>query len=278
LVSQLFSELKLEGIELRLNTLGSRNCRRDYQDALKVFLHQVRDKLCDDCVRRMERNPLRALDCKKPGCMEATREAPVILDFLSPESRGHFEQVQAALKDRKILFKMDPRMVRGLDYYEHTVFEFVTAALGAQNAVAAGGRYNDLVADLGGPKIPAVGFALGMERLVSIIPLERHEETKRPRIYLIGLDQAADHFFFSRTQELRALGAVVQLDLGGASLKNKLKRAARWQADWAVIQGEEERDKGAVILRDMQGSSQETILTEELLSKLSSKFPNAPLS
>ncbi len=273
LLWQLFTEFKLENLTLEINSLGSRECRERYLQALNAFLKKNRDRFNAEVQKRIDRNPLRVLDSKDSDVIAALQDAPNIQDSLSEESKAHFAQVQEALQALSIPFKINPRMVRGLDYYEKTVFEFVSPDLGAQNTVAAGGRYNDLVSDLGGPSVPAVGFALGLERLMSLLPAEKIPQEERPRVYLVGLDEIADREHFQRIPGLKEVGALVQLDLGGGGLKNKLKRASRWKADWVVIIGEEERKKGVAILRNMQGSSQEEVPEEELFTKLLSKFP-----
>lgn len=274
LIHQLFEDLSLEGVQLHLNSLGSKEDRKKYRQALAAFLDGVKDRLCEDCQRRIQRNPLRALDCKKPGCAEATKGAPLYSDHLSPESREHFAAVQAALSAHDVPFTLNPRLVRGLDYYEKTVFEFTSGELGAQNAVAGGGRYNDLVHELGGPAVPAIGFALGMERLLAILPAQAVAGDEAPRVYLVGLDAESDRLLFEQLQPLRESGATVELDFGGSSLKSKMRRADRWQADWVVIVGEDERKKGIAILRDMRGEGgQEEVPFSELFLRLGSRFP-----
>jgi len=270
---QFFSDLGIAGLSLQINSLGSKACREKYIAALRAFLEGVREQLCTDCQRRIERNPLRVLDCKKESCGVVLQNAPLLPDYLSEESRSHFAQVQSALQLQDIPFQLNPRLVRGLDYYEKTVFEFVSGELGAQNTLCAGGRYNDLVHDLGGPSIPAVGFALGMERLVSLIPEERSQGYEAPRVYMIGLDDAASRDLFPQLKGLRESGVVAELDFGGGSLKNKLKRADRWQAQWAIIYGEDERKKGVVIVRSMGDGTQEEIPFDELFMRLFSKLP-----
>lgn len=271
---QLFKELGLnDQVSLQLNSLGSMECRRKYRESLKKFLDQVKGDFSEEARERLERNPLRLLDSKEEAVQERLASAPVMTDFLSKEAKVHFEEVQWGLKELEVPFELNPRIVRGLDYYEKTVFEWVGAGLGAQNAVAAGGRYNHLVKDLGGPDLPGVGFALGMERLVSLVPPERLSEGPTPRVYLIPLDEVAGRELFLQLNELREAGAKVHLDLEGNSLKSKMRRAAKWNADWGVISGPEERSKGVVVFRNMKESSQEEIPADELLSRLLSKFP-----
>ncbi|HCU24881.1 MAG TPA: histidine--tRNA ligase [Deltaproteobacteria bacterium] len=275
LIHQLFQELGLTGLRLVLNSLGSRESREKYRTALAKFLDGIQDKLCDDCRRRMLRNPLRALDCKKEACIAATADAPLLGDYLSPESAADFAAVQAGLKAQGVPFTLQSRLVRGLDYYEKTVFEFTSEALGAQNAVAAGGRYNDLVHDLGGPAVPGIGFALGMERLAALLPKSEQSgaELKTPRVYLIGLGAAAERELFKHLKTLREAGATVEMDFGGGALKSKMRRADRRQADFTVIIGEDELSKRVAVLRDMKAESQEETPVEELVNRLLARFP-----
>jgi histidyl-tRNA synthetase len=273
LTHQFLRDLGVSGVELHLNSLGSRECRDRYRQELVAYLQGVVELLCEDCRRRIVRNPLRALDCKKPGCVHATKNAPSIAGSWSQESRAHFERVQAGLADLGVPYVLSPRLVRGLDYYERTVFEFIAKDLGAQNTVAAGGRYNDLVEDLGGPSIPGVGFALGIERLVSLLSPEARESAPRPRVYLVGLGAPQERELFLRLQGLREAGVVAELDYGEGSLKSKMKRADRWGAQWAVLYGEDEAKKGVVVVRNMSDGTQEEIAFSELFTRLFSKLP-----
>jgi histidyl-tRNA synthetase len=272
LVDQLFHELHLDKLQLKINSLGSRECRAKYIEALKVFLEKIRGDLDPDVQERVERNPLRILDSKDEKVLALLSGAPRILDYLSSESREHFEKVQEGLAQLQIPFEVDPKMVRGLDYYEKTVFEFISPDLGAQNAVAGGGRYNDLVADLGGPSVPAVGFALGMERLISLLPQEKLASEELPRIYCLALDEASARELFSQLKDLREAGLMVQMEFGEGSLKSKMRKAAKWNAEIVVISGEAERNKGVVVIRNMKDSSQEEVPAEELFTTLLSKM------
>jgi histidyl-tRNA synthetase len=272
LVDQLFHELHLNKLQLQINSLGTRECRAKYIEALRSFLEKIGDKLDDELRERVRRNPLRILDSKDEKVMALLEGAPLMVDFLSSQSRDHFEKVQEGLSQMHIPFAVNPKIVRGLDYYEKTVFEFISDDLGAQNAVAGGGRYNDLVADLGGPAVPGVGFALGVERLVSLLPQEKLAPEELPRIYCIALDEESSRELFSQLKDLREAGLMVQMDLGEGSLKSKMRRAAKWEADTVVISGEAERSKGIVILRNMKDSIQEEVPAEELFTSLLSKM------
>lgn len=273
LAAQLLKDAGAADCELHLNSLGSGACRENYMQSLVNYLQSVAELLCDDCRRRIIRNPLRALDCKKPSCIQATQNAPLIADSWSEESRKHFERVQSGLKDLDVPFVISPRLVRGLDYYERTVFEFTSKSLGAQNAVAAGGRYNNLVEDLGGPSVPGVGFALGMERLVALLPAEAKGSFGRPRVYLIGLGEAQEAELFRQLKGLREVGVVAEMDYGEGALKHKLKRADRWGAQWVILFGEDEAKKGVVVVRSMSDGSQEEIPFAELFMRIFSKLP-----
>ncbi len=264
LIYQYFLELGVENLTCSINSLGSRECRERYRQTLLEFLRTIAPGLCEDCIKKMDRNPLRVLDCKKEGCIAATANAPKILDSLSDESRNHFLQLQESLKSLNIPFQINPRLVRGLDYYEKTVFEFLSGELGAQNSVAGGGRYNDLVKDLGGPQVPAIGFAVGIERLISILHHEKIPVQTKIRIYLLGLDEDSHQILFKFLKPLRDSDLIAEQDFGPGSLKSKMRRADRWKADYVVICGEEERKKGLVVVRNMKDQSQEEVSLENL--------------
>ncbi len=278
LVDRLLRDLKLPGLLLRLNSLGSRECRQRYREELQKFLQGIESRFSEEFRERVKKNPLRCLDSKDPEVIEALEQAPSIQDSLSAESREHFSQVCRALENRGVPFRVDPRMVRGLDYYEKTVFEFSGSGLGAQNAIAGGGRYNDLVEDLGGPSVPAVGFALGMERVVDILPREQHGFDSDFKIYLVPLDEESEFLLFDRLAQLHSREWVVQMDLAGGSLKAKMRRASRWGADCAVLCGQQERERGIVILKNMRTGHQEEVPIELLLSKLVEKLPTKHFS
>ncbi|HMA81095.1 MAG TPA: histidine--tRNA ligase, partial [Candidatus Binatia bacterium] len=185
LLHDFFTALGLTEPILELNSLGDSECRPKYRERLLEFLHRRQDKLCHNCRRRMERNPLRVLDCKEPGCIAATSDAPSILDSLCAACLEHFATVQRLLRDSEVNFALNPRMVRGLDYYCRTTFEWTTALLGAQSAVAAGGRYDGLVQELGGPAIPGVGFAMGVERITMLLNLQKRAPAAGPPVYVV---------------------------------------------------------------------------------------------
>ena len=187
LLNTLFSKLSVPDVTAHINSLGCPDCRPDFKAALSDFLMSVVNDLCSDCVRRKDRNPLRVLDCKVPSCREALEDAPSILDYLCATCIQHFETVKNALATLDVSFVVDKRLVRGLDYYTRTTFEMQTHALGAQNAVAGGGRYDGLVKSLGGPDTPATGFAIGLDRLTEIAGLDSSDIFKTPDIFIAAL-------------------------------------------------------------------------------------------
>jgi len=222
--------------------------------------------LCADCRRRWQTNPLRVLDCKVPGCKEATAAAPLVLDHLCGDCADHFGQVQTHLNDLGTPFEVNPRMVRGLDYYTRTTFEMVTGSLGAQNAVAAGGRYDGLIRDLGGPPLPGIGFAIGVERLV----LLKAGDQVAPRLdcYIATLSEEAARRAFVVMNRLQRSGLQVETDFEGKSLKAQMRRAGKLGARFVVILGGDELAAGKVQLRDMDAGSQQDLPLAELEERL----------
>jgi len=263
MLHQFFSEIGLPDVSLQLNSLGCPACRPAYRAALIAYLEQRLDQLCDDCKRRYSSNPLRVLDCKAAGCREATVDAPTMPEHLCGDCEVHFNQVQTHLQAVEVPFNLNPRMVRGLDYYTRTTFEMITDRLGAQSAVAAGGRYDGLVRDLGGPELPGIGFAMGMERVVLLLA-DRALDDAAPDIFIAALGpQAASHAFALLTR-LQRLGIHGEMDYAGKSLKAQLRRADKLKARFTLIIGEEELKAGRAPLRSMdQGSQQEVSIAQD---------------
>jgi histidyl-tRNA synthetase len=212
----------------------------------------------------MERNPLRALDCKEPSCIEATRDAPSILDHLCEACREHFGAVRQLLGDDGVEYKLNPRMVRGLDYYCRTTFEWTSTQLGSQNSVAAGGRYDGLVADLGGPPTPGVGFALGMERLVLLLGMREAIQAARPMLFVVWVGDAARAWAFAAAHKSRRRGISVEMEGEKKSLKSQMRRADKLRARYVAIVGDDELGKGALALRDMDSQEQVEVKLEGL--------------
>lgn len=252
-----FAELGLTEPHLEINSLGCRQCRPAYRNALKEFLAGKLDQLCDDCTRRYDTNPLRALDCKSTGCKEATAGAPSVLDHLCPECAEHFAKTRFHLDSVGTPYSINPRMVRGLDYYTRTTFELVTGLLGAQSAVAAGGRYDGLIADLGGPQLPGIGFAMGVERVALL--LAGREFRKRPDLFIASIGEAAQDEAFRLMTSLQRQGVSVEIDYEGKSLKSQMRRSDKFDSRFTLIVGEEEMAKGKAILKNMDAGTQDEV-------------------
>ncbi len=266
MVTLLFDRLGIEDVELFINSLGCEVCRPSYRQALLEYLKGKEEGLCRDCKRRLGTNPLRVLDCKVEGCREVTARAPEIMGFLCNPCREHFEEVKGHLALLGVPYGIDPRMVRGLDYYTKTAFEMICKRLGAQNAVAAGGRYDRLVKDLGGPDTPGFGFAIGVERTVLL--LKDREEEILPEAYIISLGREASSESLRLLKELRMEGIRTELSYGERSLKAHMRRANKLGVAHVLIIGEEELKKGTVVLKDMEKGIQEEIRRDRVVSIL----------
>jgi histidyl-tRNA synthetase len=237
-----------------------------------TLLDKVADQLCDDCRRRKSANPMRVLDCKVPACRAAVADAPALVDYLCQACQDHFQTVTDTLKKLNVPFVLDKRLVRGLDYYTRTTFEMQTGALGAQSAVAGGGRYDGLVEALGGPSIPAIGFAIGFDRLVEVVSQIEQAQPKRPQLFIAALGPEAQEMAFQWLSELGAAGIATEMDYSGRSLKSQMKRADRLGAGRVLIVGESELQKGAAVLRDMTTKEQQDIVLEDLVANLTKRL------
>ena len=257
-----FREIGLDEPQLQINSLGCPECRPAYRTALVEFLSVRSETLCDDCRRRMAVNPLRALDCKVPGCIEATREAPAMLDSLCHGCADHFSSVRSFLNSTETPYSINPRMVRGLDYYTRTTFEVVTGLLGSQSAVAAGGRYDGLISQLGGPAIPGIGFAMGVERVALL--LGDKEFITPPDLFIATMGSEERTFAFRLMNQLLQQGMRVEMDYEGKSLKSQMRRADKLKARYSVVIGGNELLKGAAMFKCMADGQQcEVDLTPE---------------
>ncbi len=254
---------RVKGLRLEINSLGCPACREPYRRALQTFLRDHQEALCEDCQRRTERNPLRALDCKQEACQEIYQKAPELRAFLCEECQEHHEAFKTYLKGVGIEAKENSRLVRGLDYYTRTIFEIKAPGLGAQDTVAAGGRYDGLVAALGGPETPAVGFAIGMERWLLISHLPEGLSVP-PEIFLAPLGEEALRVAFELAKRLRAKGFRVEADWSGRRLKNLLRQADKLGAQTVLILGEEELSRQEALLKDLRTGKQETIPFKDL--------------
>ncbi len=271
MLSHYFTTVGIEGVALQLNSLGCPECRPAYREALLDFLEARREALCADCQRRTSTNPLRALDCKVPGCQEATAGAPAMLDHLCGSCAQHFSAVTAHLDAIDVAYALNPRMVRGLDYYTKTTFEMVTDRLGAQSAVAAGGRYDRLIADLGGPPLPGIGFAMGVERLALLLG-DGAAPAAGPALFIATLGAEAEALAFPLLSRLQRRGLHAEMDYTGKSLKSQFRRADKLGARRVLILGGDELARGIAQLRDMSSGGQEEIplagVEEHLLERL----------
>jgi histidyl-tRNA synthetase len=268
LLRDFFLRAGVQGAALQLNSLGCARCRPVYRQKLLAFLKQKEDSLCDNCRRRMERNPLRVLDCKVPGCIEATREAPSILESLCAECQEHFNTVQRLLTETQVAYVLNPRMVRGLDYYCRTTFEWTSDQLGSQNAIAAGGRYDGLVEELGGPSIPGVGFAMGVERLTLLLRGNESGKGIGPKLYIAWVGSKARDWVFPLVHRLRQKGLSVEMEAEERSLKSQMRRADKLKAHSVLIVGDDELQRGRALLRDMASKEQKEIGFDNIEAEL----------
>ena len=261
----------LEKLELQVNTLGDRNCRPRYREELKRFLTSKSFQLCEDCQRRLQSNPLRIFDCKAETCQEAIADAPKVSDFVCSECQKHFDKVKEYLEMAGLEYILNPRMVRGLDYYTRTAFEVVSYQLGSQNAVAGGGRYDNLFQEIGGLEIPGIGFAVGMERLVSLLPKDK-VFVSYPHLFIAALGEEPLKEAYRMINQLHLDGIRAELDYEGKSLKSQMRRADKLKARYVLILGEDELKRGKAALRNMETKSQEEISIDKLLEILKSKI------
>ena len=260
--------LGLTGIKVKINTLGDEESRKKYKDVLVSYFKQYEDDLCDDCKNRLQKNPLRILDCKVDGDKDYFKAAPIITDYLSEESKNHFNAVINALKDMDINYEIDPTLVRGLDYYTYTVFEIVADIknFGAANTICAGGRYNNLVKELDGPETPAVGLAFGMERLLLALKNEGKFKDSEPftHIYFIALGQNAKSKVAQMMASIRYSGLICDMDYASGSLKSQFKKADKNNALFTAILGDEELNNNKINVKNNKTDVQETIDIDQL--------------
>ncbi|MBJ80823.1 MAG: histidine--tRNA ligase [Myxococcales bacterium] len=251
MLNRFFNALNLDTITLRINSLGDEQSRKDYEESLRTFFSGIKADFKEDLYVRMQTNPLRFLDSKVFRQSAHAQNAPDIIDSLSPESRGRLEEVLSGLDRAGVPYERDPTLVRGLDYYNHTVFEFSTQDLGAQDAIGGGGRYDSLVAELGGPEIPAVGFAAGIERLALLLA-SKNQAYSPIDLYVVPMEGYSGEAL-ALAEAIRDCGnAKIEVDLTGARLKAMFKRADKIGARKAIVLGESEKDAGKVLLKDLQ--------------------------
>jgi histidyl-tRNA synthetase len=268
--STFLKKLGLEKVQLHLNSIGCPTCRKTYNEALKNYFRPHLDEMCADCKSRFGKNPLRMLDCKEPTCKQIAADAPVILDYLCEDCATHFAGVQSLLKAQGMDFVIDPHIVRGLDYYTKTVYEFVSTDIGAQGTVCAGGRYDGLVESLGGAPTPAVGFAAGLERLLLLMENtgKQIEDTTAPTLYLAGMDEPTRQKAFAVACELRGKGVAVEIDHMARSVKAQLKYADKLGVKYVAVIGGSELESGTVNVKRMADGAQQAVTFEDLYTYL----------
>ena len=261
-----FGEVGLQGLDVMINSIGHPECRAPYLEDLRKEIASRVDRLCEDCRRRGEKNALRVFDCKVPSCQPVIAELPTITERICEECRIHFEKFQSYLKARDVTFRINPRLVRGFDYYLRSTFEITCSGLGAQNTVAGGGRYDGLFQDLGGQASSGFGFGMGMERLILSIPNpEKLVPDYSPEFFLGPLGEAAFEYATLLARRLRARGKRVYLDFDGRSLKSQMRLADKLKAKSVLIIGDEELKSGTLVLRDMATKEQRNVREEDLV-------------
>ncbi|MDH3975635.1 MAG: histidine--tRNA ligase [Deltaproteobacteria bacterium] len=262
-----FKALGIDGLKLNLNSIGCRDCRPGYKEKLLDFIGDSVEKLCENCRRRYRENPLRVLDCKSSACREETKAAPSILDHLCGSCSNDFSKLKEYLGVLNLSYNINPRMVRGLDYYTKTAFEITSANLGSQDAVAAGGRYDHLVEEVGGPTTPAIGYAIGMERL-SLLLDDDLKPGNEPDLFIATLGNEAFDTAFRVTHELRTHGIHVEYDHEGKSLKAQMRKAGNCGAAYVLVLGDEEIRSGRAMLKNMKDHEQREIIWEDIVSEM----------
>ncbi len=268
MVGVLVDRIGITNVGLNINTLGCPGCRQVYREVLKKFLIEQGEGFCGDCLRRRDTNPLRVFDCKVQKCAELLESAPRLLDHICNDCRAHFDAVKDHLERLGTRYAVNPRIVRGLDYYMRTTFEVITDRLGSQSAIGGGGRYDGLVRDLGGPDVPAVGFAMGMERLVLLLEQEKERPLRSPFCFFASLGDQARAKAFVLAQQLRGRGLEAELDYEGRSLKSQMRRADKSGARYVLILGEDELARSEVQVRDMLTKTQRLLPLENILETL----------
>lgn len=276
LANAVFDSLGVKDLSLEINSIGCPTCRAEYHKALKEYFNAKKDELCDTCRDRLDRNPMRILDCKSPICSEIAKGAPVVLDYLCDECKEHFEQVKKYLNAENIEFTVNPKIVRGLDYYTKTVFEFVSNSIGAQGTVCGGGRYDGLIEELGGAHTPSLGFAMGLERLMLLMETQGCEfpQSTTPDLFIVALGEKATLKAVEIAKDMRAEGYSCLYDLNKRSLRAQMKYADKLNAKFTIVLGDNEVEEGIAKLKNMKTGEE----TEIALATFVSGYYNITLS
>jgi len=269
MLMEFFNVLGLNQFELQINSLGCKKCRPEYRETLKKTITNHLADLCENCNKRYQKNPLRVLDCKIERDIEIASSLPKITDHICNECKCHFEKVQALLRDTQIPYSSNSNLVRGLDYYTHTAFEITSRELGAQNAISGGGRYNTLVEEFEGPPTPCFGFALGLERLISLVPFDKMESIEtNPDVFVVSLGEEAKLKVFNLVHQLRSGGISVERDYDGGSIKSQMRKANKSASRFALIIGENEIKSGNYQLKNMQDGKQSNITADSCVEEI----------
>ena len=280
LAKNILDRLGLKNIELHINSIGCPTCRAKYHEALKAFFEPHKNELCDTCKERLVKNPMRLLDCKSPEDREIAKDAPVILDYLCEECSEHFAKLKKYLDNAGIAYTVDPKIVRGLDYYTKTVFEFITTEIGAQGTVCGGGRYDGLIEQLGGQHTPALGFGMGIERLLLVMDKQNCDylSPKKCDIYFASMGDAALEKAMELTRGLREYGYCAEYDLMGRGIKAQMKYANKIGAVYTVVLGDNELADGKAKLKEMEsGKETEILLNDKFTSNFENEYFNKVL-
>ena len=280
LAKQILDNIGIKKISLEINSIGCPECRKNYQNALKEYFKKNLDSLCDTCRDRLERNPMRILDCKSPICKEICKNAPVVIDYLCDECENHFNEVKKHLDSAGIKYTVNPQIVRGLDYYTRTVFEFVSGDIGAQSTVCGGGRYDGLIAQMGGQPTASLGFAMGIERLMMVLESQNAEmpSAPTPDLYIAPMGENASLKATEICSKLRSDGFSVQTDITARGLKAQMKFANKIAAKYTLVLGDDELNNNSAKLKNMQAGDETEValdnLSESLLTALNTDALN----
>ncbi|RKD34643.1 histidine--tRNA ligase [Thermohalobacter berrensis] len=273
IVLTLYKRLGVEDIELHINSVGCPECRKEYNKILKEYLTKKVDYLCDTCKTRFDKNPMRIIDCKNKKCQEQLQDVPLMIDHLCDDCNNHFDKVKQYLEALKIDFVVDPKIVRGLDYYTKTAFEFISTEIGAQSTVCGGGRYDGLVEEIGGPSTPGVGFGMGIERLLLTLENKGIEIPKEKGldVFFVTIGEKAEKEAFRLLYDLRQNGISADKDFLDRSVRAQFKFSNKINAKYTVVIGDDELDKGVVTLRNMETGKEEEIKINDLVNILKMK-------
>ncbi len=271
MLTAMLRNIGIKGLNFEITSIGCKNCRSDFKTALKGYLKDKMSKFCGDCQRRYELNPLRILDCKVPTCIDSRQGSPLVIDFLCTECKNNFNSLKHQLDLLQIPYTINPNLVRGLDYYTKTAFEVSSESLGSQKAVAAGGRYDSMVEEFGGPAIAGIGFAIGMERIISLIK-DSFRKPDGPDLFICPLGDEASEKGLQIAEQMRAKGLWVEINYDSASLRSQMRKANRIGARHVIVLGEDELSKGEIVIKNMlNGKETKTTLEIKTFLKIIQK-------